>query len=79
MVGLNMFARSVRLLSVRRAILQSRRMVRRIAFAALSLTAGEKLVKSCPSRLRARRGRKVYPRKSKLIKGYRPLRLESRQ
>ena len=76
MVGLNMFAKSVRLLSVRRAILQFRRMTCRIEFAAFELTAGEKLVKSSPFRLTAFRGRKVYPKKSKLNTGYVPLLLE---
>ena len=64
-MGLNSVDSSAKLLSVRRAMRQSRRMVCRIAFAAFALTAGVKLVKSRPALVRARRGQKGISEKIK--------------
>src|SRR4029450_9960936 len=73
-MGLNMCARSSRVLSLRRCSRQLR-MVCRMALVALALTAGVKLIKYFPQRFLDRRGRNVYPRKSKRSWAYVPWRI----
>ena len=53
-------------LIVRVEAIRQSRMVARTALAALVLIAGRKLTKNFPQRFFARRGWKVYPRKSNL-------------
>jgi len=54
-------------------------MVSRIFLAAFELIAGRKLTKNFPHRFFARRGWKVYPRKSNLMCSYSPGRSSSLQ
>jgi len=78
MIGLNIRDRSSIALSLRRCRCQLRISVR-IAFTALSATAGLKLMKNFPNRFLDLRGRNVYPRKSNFSFGYVLRRLSSLQ
>jgi hypothetical protein len=69
MIGLNIRDRSSMRLSLRKCRSQLP-ISARIAFAALSETAGLKLMKYFPLRLFDLRGRNVYPRKSNFSFGY---------